>query len=499
MSKKTTRVIALTLVVLLGLVGVLAVAIDALAEPAPPPRDQYTLSIQVIPEANALRVDQRLRYTNRTGEPLSQVLFNLYPNAYRRLITTPIEIHTIDSAYPSGFTPGGVDFFLVERNGRPADWGVQGESEAFLRVQADLAPGESCEFRFGFELLLPYARADFGFTALGYQLHAFYPLAAPWDPALREFMLINPMAVGSTLVSDPADYHLDIIAPPATALAAPGTLVREIIDGGEHYTIQAENLRQMGLLFSAKYRESQIETRAGTAIVAMMSDARAASFALGIAREAMDLFEEALGTAPTSRIVIAEANLFEGAMMQPGMILVDSSLLNARQRDELEYQIANCLARQWFFEKASHNPAREPWLSHAPAAYMALRYYASAYDEVRFLDELNRRVLPALKLTMPGQIVVNSESLEFASVNDFQIVTSERGAAVMYELSLLMGTENLYRALRMYLDSGAGRICSAQDFANALSAVVGDRMDEVLQHLLCEIDDYATLQMDWYE
>ncbi len=501
MSKKMVRLIALILVVLLGVVGIVAVAVEtfsfqsASAEAA---RDQYAFNIEVLDALDALRVVQTVQYENRTGQDLTQVLFTLYPNAFRRQASVPIETTAMESAYPDGFTPGGADFFSVQVNGSEADWGVQSGSESFLRVAVELTPGEACTFQFGYELLLPHCLGPVGVTQMGYQLSGFYPMLATYDDHLKEFSVANPQAVGGCLFPDPADYRATISAPAGTKLAAPGTISNQDVDGRSVWTMEASGIRQLSLVLSATTQRYEREV-SGIKLIAQMADGGGANRALDVASKALTFYQRVLGAYPQQTLTIAQVDDIEAVRMNSAMITVDDSLLAWDARNGLEYEIARMVAKQWFFEKVSSNPSREPWLSESTSAYMALRYLGHEYGQVRFLQELNARSLPAMKLTMPGGVKVDSETIQFASVSDYEIVMLDRGTAALYELSLSVGEDGLYAALKTYIDDHVGAIASLGDFAAALNETSGREMDHQLMNVLQHIEEYATDAMDWYE
>ena len=160
MSKKTkmvVRVLALVLAFMLVLGVVLSVLFGGNAEPMP--RSAYELDIFIREESHAAEISQTVRYVNNTGAHLRYVMFNVYANAYRRLMTLPFEEGKLDSAFPNGYAPGGADFMSVTVNGAPADWGVSGAGEQFMRVACDIAPGGTAEFGFDFFCCCPKPRA----------------------------------------------------------------------------------------------------------------------------------------------------------------------------------------------------------------------------------------------------------------------------------------------------------------------------------------------------
>ena len=142
MKKKLTRILALILAGALVLTTLVSIVVSAAyGEEAEPARDSYAMEIQFLEDQQALRVTQRLVFTNRTGTRLDRVMFAVYANQFRRQSTVMYE--DAEALY-AGYLPGGVEFFSVAVNGRQAEWAVQGDGEWYLRVKCDLAPEERC-------------------------------------------------------------------------------------------------------------------------------------------------------------------------------------------------------------------------------------------------------------------------------------------------------------------------------------------------------------------
>ena len=54
-------------------------------------RDSYTFDIEFMEDEQALRVTQRLVFSNRTGEYLDRAMFSVYANMFRRESTVMYE------------------------------------------------------------------------------------------------------------------------------------------------------------------------------------------------------------------------------------------------------------------------------------------------------------------------------------------------------------------------------------------------------------------------
>jgi hypothetical protein len=220
--------IAAFVIVLLLLAGVVFSSVYALAESSEVTSDRYDLAIDVLFDEQVVRVTQTIDYTNRTGQALEQMYFCVYANILRRQTDIPVESDRFDDAFPQGYAPGGVDFMNVEFNGERAEWGIQGDSELFLRVACDLEDGERGQFRFDFYVLLPEYSGAMGTGDLTWRLTNFYPVAAVWDEYLEDFPLSGYTAVNEPLHSECAEYHITLSLPETYHLASAGQVTAAV-------------------------------------------------------------------------------------------------------------------------------------------------------------------------------------------------------------------------------------------------------------------------------
>ncbi len=493
MRSRAVRWVALLLVVLIVFGGLIAALIStAFAEENP----RCDMQLTVLEGLGAVSASQTVKYRNGTGQPIDQMIFQLAPNSLRRETTAPYESETIIDAYPDGFAAGGVELHSVQFNGQAADWGVQGTDEATLRVACSLAPGESGEFRFDYELILPGVLGPLGTGDIGWRLTGFYPLPAVWN---GEFTVERVSPVGDSLMADPMDYHVSVNLPETWQVAA-GADVQLSADGNARKTavIDLTGARFFALSLSRRYTEADAKSASGVTVRSFADDRAAASRAASAATRALDIYSDLFGAYPRDSLTVAQADLLDG-LSQTGMILLPEGLYDYAAREELEYQAALWTARQWFGERVGSNPAEEPWLTEALASYAALMYYDKAYGHDRYLKELNDRVTPSLRLTIPGGVTVDSEALAFGTVSDFLAVERGRGAAVLHELRMVLGDEALLGAIKGYIAENAGKMATRSDFSKALNEAAGRDVDGLLTELLTGIDEYVGQSLDWYE
>lgn len=491
------RILALLMAGMLVL-GVLLSAAEAFAEEAPA-RDRYELDIDILFDRQAAQVTQTIEYTNRTGEPLESVIFSVYANVLRRQSAVPVESQDLENAFPEGYAPGGVDFMSVQVNGEEAQWGVQGSSEIYMRVECHMEPNETALFRFDFYVLLPVYSGAMGIGDLSWRLVNFYPVAAAWDEYLHDFLPESYTAMSEPLGSDAADYHVSITLPETYHLAAPGHIAQTPDDQGMvSYEIEAGGIRSLALVFSRKTTERTAETESGTGIRVLANTASAAERIRAAALPVMNWLEEKFGAYPWETLTLIETEyLYEGAS-HPGVIQVSNSLTGLMDADALADAVITLCAKQYFGGIAGSRSGA-PWLSEAVSSFVRLLYIEEKKGYNEFMKRLNQLVLPALSVTIPGGLTVDSEAERFASRMEYDIVVTCRGTAVLYLMRQAMGEETFLQGLAGYLSRTWLSRATAADFLAAMNEADGSRWDEYLYGQMHNIDDYVGTGIQWFE
>ena len=483
------RVLALILVGLL-VFSALASALYMIAfgEEESAGRDSCSVRAEMLVAEQALSCEQIAVYTNRTGGKLSQLFFCCSLNALRRRETLPFDGDDLAEAFPEGYAPGGLQFLEVLADGERADWGMQGDAEEFLRVEVDLEAGDSVCVTLRYLLLLPVCSGEAGAGRFDWRLTNAFPVVCAWKDG--GFVLNGPLAVGESACCEAADWSLELTAPREWIVAAGGGATRrEAEDGRAVWTARIDGARGMAVALGRRYtvwRQGRIAVYA--------NDASAARFALEAAEEALALYEEWFGEYPWPELDIVMSQYSRDWKSAPGVILLGKELFALRNRPEMEFAIAQAIARQYFGLIAGSDPVNEPWLSEATACFAALLSLRARYGEQRFLRELRERVRPSLGVTIPG-VTPGSAAPYFDSRREFELVVRLRGAAALYELWDAMGEEAFLAAMRAYIDANHFGLCGTREFVAALDST-GGSWGALLADLLVTIGDATGQQWE---
>lgn len=492
--ERLTRILAIALVaVLIGGI-VLSTLVSAFAEEIPA-RNSYELNIEYMEDEQALHISQRLVYHNDTGSSLDRVVFHAAGNMFRRESALMYENDVIESVFPEGYAPAGIDLQSVTVDGADADWGYQSD-EMFLRVACNLSPGESCVFEFDYFLLLSRNRAMIGEYETDVRLSGFY-----FSPALcfdGEFYPYTPLQFTRWLSTNAADYAVTLTIPDQYLPAATGSEI--LVTTENHASVwqfEAENVREFALSFGRRWRETSVQTASGVTLRALSNDRSGAAHALDYAAKIIGLYESWLGDFPLPQIDIVQSDYPVDALNFPGSIWLPSGML--ADEKQLEEALRFCLAQQYIGFAAYAEPVADAWLSDVPCAYLSLLAVEELKGYDAFLTALNDQVLAALNLTVPGGLYITAAANLFTA-EEYDIVVRDRGTVVMHEMRVAMGQEAFIAGLRRFYEIGLqADLLGEYDFVAAFDSVTGGSWEDFITEWLFNVDDYVSHGIDFYE
>lgn len=495
--EKLRRALALLLVTALMVTMIISVVVSsysaghAHAEEA---RDSYSFEMELMEDAQALRVTQRLTFYNRTGERLDRVMFAVYANMFRRETTVMYET---DAAQPYGFSPGGVEFYSVKADGQETEWAVQGEGEYFMRVECDIAPGEACEFEFVYDVLITQNATFLGVDQGCWRLSGFYPTLCVYNDGVWE----GNAAMQHTryTLTTAADYYAEITLPDMYALAGTGVEMRTYNgDETSTWTLSAENIREFAVTIGRAWRSYTGETASGVSVNVLTASRSGGREALDIAIRAIETCEEWFGDFPVKSVDIVETDLAVDKQAFSGCIWLDRDIF-AAGGDSLTYCVRNALAEHYFGLSVYSDPVAQAWLNVSVSEYVTYLLYEELDGYETFVDRMNYYFVDAVNVTIPSNLVMNADASLFSQAQ-FTTVVRHRGAMAMHELRAAMGCDNMLDALKKwYAENGGGDMVTERDFLETINAATGKEWEEFLTELIFNIDEYSQQNLDPYE
>lgn len=291
-----------------------------------------------------------------------------------------------------------------------------------------------------------------------------YPLLAPWEEGWN----VQPVLPwGDALVAEVADYTAEIFAPVGWTLVTSG---EEEALGPGRFRVVGKDLRELGIVLVQGY-ECEVACLGDIELRSFFSPKHRAAgvAALGIALQALDLYQELFGPYPFSELDLVEVPLREAAGVEyPGLVLAASAYYERYPSDSLFFPMifAHELAHQWWYAQVGNDQVAEPWLDEALVTYTSgLHFEAQGrFPEIQAYWEdsyaLGRERNPVALVTSP--------LWEFPEGQGYGGIVYSGGALFLHEVRTTMGDDAFFRALRRYLHEFRWRIAHGEDLLRIL-------------------------------
>ncbi len=323
---------------------------------------QYSLTLRYDPATLTLAGNQQVRFSNRTGAPLSQIYFRLFANT------------------PDG--GGKISVNKVGVDGAPAQTTLEAQNTALqVQLAAPLAPRASADFSLEYSISVPRNNsrhyADFTADDVIITLPTVYPIIPAYD-AKGWHVALSP-AHGDFVYADASLYAITVTVPSTmTVIASGSTLATQTnADGTTTWRIVGAPMRDFNLNFAIGFEKSSVQV-GETSLHSWYEprDADAGKRALEIAADALRTFEKRVGAYPYRDLDIIETPTTAGGIEYPGVAVIARSLYrDAKNRDFFEFVIAHEVAHQWFYGVVGNDQVNEPWVDEALVQYLTLIYY----------------------------------------------------------------------------------------------------------------------------
>ena len=503
-NKKLIRILAIVLAVLLAGGVVVGALISALSEEQTPvgsrARSQCALTMEYLADEQALHITQRLVYVNPSDRALESVLFYAAGNQFRRESALMYDAGDLEAVFFAGYAPAGIDLRDVRCDGKPTDFGFQGEGEQYLRVACDAAPNAACTFEFDYYLLLMRCGAFQGVGDTDVRLSAFCFVPGVYDAARGEFAIKRPLAHTRWLDCDAADYDVSLTLPRGWTPAGTGAIAAEgEADGVVTWRMTAQNVRDFAVSFGRRWRVRERETASGVTVRVLTNARGAGDRVLDVAVDAIERCEAWFGRFPVRRLDIAQSDYPLGAMNFPGAAWLSGRLFESGNADEMAHRVRFCVAQQYFGLSAYVEPVADAWLSDSVCEYVAYLLQEAAEGHDRFLAAINRDWVSALQQTVPGGLRVTSDAALFDEAS-YDVVVRRRGAVVLHELRDAMGLDGLLAGLRNYYQMGMdGHTLTEMELVAAMDDASGGSWEAFLTDWVFNVGEYANQYIDWFE
>ncbi|MGQ9909650.1 MAG: M1 family metallopeptidase [Candidatus Flexifilum sp.] len=412
--------------------------------------------------ARTVSAVQTVTYSNRTGQPLNDVVFSVEANREPRV-----------------FTLSSITF----ADGSPAAFELVGK-RLTVDLPAALEPGCAVSLTLTFDLRVPPVqngvrafRGYLGYTDRQINLANWLPTVAARPGG--DWLVPDAALVGEQQVADVADWNLTLSvqnAPAELQIAAPGA-VRTADDGS--IAITHERARELAISLSDQFRlhsrtsgsmTVELYTFADTLVQTPDGVVDGAQSVLDAAVDAIGMFSDLFGPMNPDRLVIVEGDFPDG-MEFSGLVFVSRDWFRTFNGTPQSYLIiiaVHEIAHQWWYARVGSDSANAPWLDEALATYSEYIYYEEFHPDLRdwwWSFRVDRFAPPDYQ---PAGSV-GSSVYRFGTIREYINAVYLRGARMLHALRTELGTDAFFALLRRYADAGADRVVDADIFWGLLT------------------------------
>lgn len=435
-----------------------ATAVSSTPTLAPPARTRYTLDLDFFYDQRAGRVEERIQYTNNTGETLTDL----------RLVAALY-------AYRDAFRLTGMWWLGGPLDGKAVENAVLENIQIAIPLPEPLLPGAAVGLRLAYEFYLPSQSAvggerplPIGYTARQANLVDWYPFIPPYRSG-SGWLAFPPSYYGEHLVYDTADFAVNLRLPgsrPNLVVAASAPAEAD----GEWLRYRREGARTFA--FSIGHEYASETARVGETTVTSyyfpLNEA-AGKRALQTTVESLELFNELFGPYPHDSLAVVEADFYDG-MEYDGLYFLSRAFYNVHTGDPGDYLVAIAsheTAHQWWYGLVGNDQAHEPWLDEALCTYSERLYFERYYPEA--LDWWWQYRINYYKPDGWVDISVYNPQGELQTYQDYRNAVYLNGARFFEDLRKLAGEEAFFAFLKAYAGRYSGQIATGDDFFGLLS------------------------------
>jgi hypothetical protein len=442
--------------------------------------NRYSIVARLSIETDAIiRGAERVRYTNRTPEPLTEIVFRLYPN-------TPA-------------LAGRMDVTHVSINNRVVAPSFA-ELDSVMSVPLDkpLLPGNAVEMTLDFSVVMT-RELDASYGRFGYVHNvvsgtAWYPTLSVYDVG-QGWWKAMPSPQGDPAYTETGLYDVRLTTPGDMTVVMSGTEIETIqnADGTiTHHSVTGP-MRDHAFQASTRYVIAPTEVDGTRINVVHYKDPDNPAIdgtndAARYAAQAMKTYSAIYGEYPFKEFNVVENPTPTGVEF-PGLVQIAERAW-LKGSNSLEITIAHETAHQWFYSLVGNDQVDHPWLDEALATYTEFVYMRTYYPGAQAEGYVNAHQRFYTQFASKGQadLPVDLPVARYAN-GSYGVIVYDKGALLYVELERELGQETVYRALHEYFRRYAYGVVTSADVLHTFEDVTGKHLEDVFHKWIGDFPD----------
>jgi hypothetical protein len=473
-------------------------------KPLSPRLANYDIDVRLDAEKKILHGRQTLKWFNKSGDPIAELQFHLYLNAFRNSRSTFLKesgsrkiidkdgwgfIDVNKIALNSGEDLTGKMEFI-----HPDDDNAEDKTVFRLPLSKPLLPNDSILVNLDFTAKLP----EPPMARTGAQKEFFF--VGQWFPKIGVYIdnewNCHQFHANSEFFADFGVYDVRITVPEKNSVGATGLLVEKKMDGDGTAThfYHAEDVHDFAWTTSPEFVEFTGKTQDVDIRVLMQPDhADQGVRHLEAAKTAVEYFQNWYGDYPFPNLTVVDPRrgaFGTGGMEYPTLITAETFYGLPEGVRLVEVVIAHEFGHNYWYHLLASNEFEESWLDEGINTYTEIQIlndeYGPAGDLVDFLGvKINNREYQRAKYLFAADLDPTVRlAWEYYSGNSYGTNSYAKPGMILTTLHNYLGRETMQKIMRAYVERWRFKHPQSRDFINVANEIAGQDLSWFFEQAL---------------
>jgi hypothetical protein len=398
----------------------------------------------------------------RSGGPLTEVYFHLYPNVFQNWRFKK-ESKPTQPGYLK-ISNVKVDTILVKKTIK--------DTIMKITLSKPLAVGKSVRIEMDYILHLPHGGTRLNTYKNTAFLAQWYPILAVKD---QDGWHIEPYTTtGDPFYTQMSDFEVTFQVPRGYQVITTG-YDKSYPRFTDTITVKQENVRDFAAVLTKDYEvlrgSAKNKTQVNLWYLKGMKDV--SSILHNAAISGMNFYSEKFGNYPYPEVdvVLGDTGYGIAGMEYPGLVTSVPKVPTKKGDVPAINVVVHELAHQWWYGVVGNNQVKEPWLDEGLTTFSEFLYMQEKMktDEKEFLERATLKSNQIYRITG----VTSAESLYKYPDLIYGLMVYIRPAAMMYNLIDQIGKEKVMEIMRTYYHKYQYQTATSRDFIVVANKVAG--------------------------
>ncbi len=458
---------------------------------------KYCMDINLDNKNHTIEVEQDVKFVNTYDTDLKELVFHLYPDAYKSYDTLPAigGVFPMEGEEVPKLTEEEVGYIKIENVNVNDEKAKYTDDKQILKIvmEEPLKTGKEVDVRIKYTVKIPEGFHRLHYHDGIYSLTNWHPILSIYDEKTKKWDENPYHPIGESNYSEVADYNVKITVPKKMVVAPTGSIMEEKKNVDDKtLTIKAEKVRDFVILMSEKYKVKTKEVDGIKISNYYLNDSKAANMLLNEVGKTVKFMNKTVGKYAYDELRIVETFLGGGAMEYPqviqmgGYYLEDNIDFNNRVPFLIEAAVHETI-HQWFYVGVGSNEYKEPFLDESLTVFTTAYYFENQYGKYH-----GNGVVNTIRGRMYGSNIppLNSSVNAFKGWGDYSETIYSRGPAFFEDLRQRVGEEKFKQILQTYYEKYLYKNVTIEKLLDVIGEVAGEDIKKAMKSAVTEANYY---------